>query len=1290
MTRIKHLTAAFLTLLASLTVPAREVTHYMPADGLAGTNVSSICRNEGFLWIATNDGLSRFDGRTFKNYRSGSGKHGLTSNNIETMMSDSQGRLWIGLKTGGVDVYDPRQDTFTHISELAPDYPSRVLCIYEDSYGNIWLGSWEEGLYQLVPGVDGHYDVKRHYPRNIVSSIVEKPAGKLWIGTYYGFFLYDIINRCDISIPGVQLSVTQMKDTGDDCELWFSSWGHGLGRISWDSSYAVSFQTDLRYPGEDIYCFSYDGKDGFSIGTWGDGIKPESPVDAHVPLTFYNDQDGKLWIGTYGQGLYCIEDDPDGVESITDIPAPVSTLCQFGDKVAVGTQGAGLYMLDPDTGRLTSAGRGDETFFQRNILSLLNDPSLLVVSNDDKGINYCTPDKFPAFRQFSVDNEFVKITTMKFSPDGLLWMGTKQNGVYSARYDSADGTLSSLRHYDDFGLDEITGIEYGSNGELWLSSHRGIFCYDPFESSVHWSDLSEMIYCMVHKKDSGELWFGTTEGIKVLNYRRGEQQLTAAPFSRLLPEGTVRDLSLDSKGNLWFSLAGKVYCFSSSRSELIGVGIGSAGQGFFSCSCVLSTRGRGGVTTEKILFGGTDKLLLIDPVLALGGPSGSQILLSDLQVDHRSVSVGDRLYGREILSEAPEYVSSVTIPYQCQWIGLNFTDVGAGRSQYNYEYRIAEFSQDFRYFDIGKPLTLSQLQPGSYHISIRPASVTSDNSGDTFDLEVIIPAPWWRTKLFYWLLAAVIAIALAGVLFYIRAYYRRRQEKYRQELLKQEQEEILHEKESFFTDLSHDIMTPLSLILAPIYDLQRDESVSEDQREKLNIISKNAELLSSFFNSILDFKRAEISASDLHGKDIEIVSYCKLILNAFDYAAGTKGIRLIFNTDLQDMTVSIDTVKFERVLYNLLSNAVKFTDKGGRVELSLHCTVSTEAPATLEIDVRDTGRGIAPENSSRIFEKFYREKRDSGSGGLGIGLYTTRRFVEAMGGSIGIESELGRGTNFHISLPAAIPEQPEEAPVAADGADGGFTVLLVEDNAHLRNYMKQKFSGLFSVAVATNGEEALSYIRTNLPEIVISDVMMPVMDGLELCRRIKSDPVSADIFVILLSARISLEDEASGYKTGADFYLKKPFDPDVLVNHIRNVYATCQQYRKQASRGGVPSSDAPAAPGPGAEFISKAVEVVESHLSDETFRIEQFAQEMGVSRTALHRKFNLLLGDSPSNFVRKIRLDRAAQMLRETDLTVSEIAYTTGFTQAHYFIKCFKDVYNLTPRSWREKNKITG
>ena len=1298
---MKHLIITILTIFTSGISYSQEVNHYTAANGLSGTDVTSICENENYLWIATNDGLNQFDGKKFKVYRKDNSGNSITENNIETLMFDSHGFMWIGFKTGGVDIFNPRENKFIHISKIVDEYPQRVISIYEDSKNNIWLGSWEDGLYLLEPAGNEElsYKVSKHYPNSIISGIIEKPEGKIWIGTYFGYYLYDMEKRREIKVNDNSYAITQFLDTGEKNSIWFSAWASGMHKLEWNDDISVVTEKNINSNTGDVYRILSTGNNQFILGTWGDGVKTLSLqsrkttnselTNSPVIMSFFRDRFYKIWIGTYGSGLYRLNDENSGIINISSISgnnsSAVYAIHNIGNNLLlIGTLGDGLHLYDIKKRTIYPIEvKKGENLFYKYILSIYKDDEVLIAGNDDMGLLYSPLNgnitSALTLKKFLADNNFGKITSIFRDSKSRFWIGTKQFGLVSMNYDRNKETFTDYFHYDSFGMDEITGFTESPDGQIWVSSHSGIYLFNPLINKVQkfGQHNSEIIYSLVDDKINKRLWLGTSDGLRVLYYSGGN--IIENPLSsEILPKGAVRNVILDDNYNLWFSISNRIFYYTEKNREIKEINPGTSNKfvWFSSSRCEIDNK-------QYIVFGGMDNMLLIDPLSVLNQPNNSKIILTELQVDHQTVNVGQKVYGKVVLNEDTEYTNSITLSYLCKWISLSFTEIGWDNYYNSYQYRIKGFSEEWQYLDISKPITFSQLPPGDYSLSIRLNDVSkTENAEPVWSLQIAITPPWWKTGVFYVILSFLILLLLLSLAYLIKNYYKKRQSQKLKEIEKKKKEELLQEKESFFAGLSHDLLTPFSLIIAPISDLMKDKKINEDQHEKLEIISKNANFLSDIFSTILDLKRAELIDTEIKERNVELVSFVQIITNAFDYLAKSNEIELTYNYNIPQLYALIDAIKLERILYNLISNAFKFTKKEGKINISFNYD---ESQNVFNLKISDTGVGIEKKNQEKVFDKFYQEKKGKTSAGLGLGLYTTRKFVHMMGGDMSLQSEPQNGTTITITFPV---KKAEQAVAVSDkdkdnDEDTLFTILLVEDNSQLRDYLKKRLSAHFNVAVASDGEEALVFIKNNLPEIVISDVMMPGMDGLSLCAEIKNTALFSDIFVILLSAKSSTEDEMLGYKAGADFYIKKPFEPDVLIKQLTNVYSTRQQRRKQIITDFLSPQGSTHDLQPKDDFLHKAIKIIEEHLMDDNFRIDDFASEMNLSKTVLHRKFKLIIGETPNIFIRNVRLRKAANMLKETELSISEIAYMTGFSQAHYFIKCFREVYKDTPKNFR-------
>ncbi|MBP1614846.1 MAG: hypothetical protein H6Q13_2294 [Bacteroidetes bacterium] len=1291
---------------------SQEFRHYDTMDGLSSIEVTSICENENFMWMATTDGLNRFDGRNFKVYKRENGNpNSLTANNIETLLFDSGGLLWIGLKTGGVDIYDPQKDQFTHLRNIIKGKcPHRVISIFEDSQKNIWLGSWEEGLYRLTPNKSHGYDASAYYDGYIISSILEKPRGYVWFGSYFGFFVYDLNSKQWIEKGKGNMAVTQFLDSGEKDALWCSTWNSGLLKMQWNGTKPMQVKTEAKHTGKEflsIFRMLQGAGNNLYLGTWGGGVKMINADDSNIRLLanknfdaslincLYRDKYNDIWIGTFGKGIYRFNPDENGIKRFPvshELPVSAMSLTSVeNNSILVGTQGNGVYLCRlSDNSIVAKSGNIKNGSLNNYILSMYSDHQFIMAGHDGYGFLYHFKEgnthKELNLKSFSGDKQLEKITSFFYSDDGRMWIGSKQNGLMSVNPDKKRESFTRYIHYDSFGRDEITGFAPYDKHHLWISSHSGLYLFNTQSNKIEKNGhiiSDEIVYSLAMNKQNHCLWIGTSTDL--LQIDKGSTQAHTVFPSDILPKGAIKDLTLDSENNLWFSIGGRIFCYMTSRKM-----IKEINATIFGKHTILSASRAIIDNREHIVFGSTDYLIIIDPHLALNQSEKTKILLIELQVDHQRVKAGEKIHDKIVLTKEAEYVSSIELSYKSKWVSLSFTETGTDFYNNKYQYRIRGFSDNWQYLNLSYPISFSQLVPGSYVLEIRKYDGFADKPV-CWSMDITVTPPWWNTGWFYTLVIICIAITLGLIIYLILRRYKKQQLRRLHKIERVKQEELLREKESFFAGLSHDLLTPFSLIVAPANDLLRESAQEDPQREKLEIIAKNASFLSDIFSTILDFKRAEFSDSEIKERKTEIVSFTRLVVQSFAYLAKSKNIGLDYQSSMPELYLLIDHVKIERILYNLISNSLKYTSEEGMITVSLDYD---DSRSELCYQIKDNGAGIEKINQLKVFDKFYREPKyahSHTSQGFGIGLYVVKRFVAMLNGKLSIESEPGKGTKVNITLPAAVcpNEMDKELDAAKNSSkqDDAITILLVEDNEELREYLKTKFSSHFTVITARNGVEAMELIAEYLPEIVVSDVMMPESDGFTLCRRIKENSLYADIFVILLTAKSSTDDELQGYKAGADIYIKKPFDSDALINQMININQT-RQKRKAQLLGRLVSPDSKDIEfDPKDQFLQQSMKVIEEHLMDADFKIDEFAAEMNISKTVLHRKFRALVGQTPNQFIRTIRLRKAVNLLNTSELTIAEIAYLTGFNQSHYFIKCFREVYNDTPKNFRQALK---
>lgn len=1286
-----------------LTISPQRLQHFDLTNGLSSSEITAICENEQYIWIATEDGLNRFDGHHFKIYKSKQHGNSLKNNNIETLYFDTKGLLWIGLKTGGVDIYNPYTDQFIHLNEIVKEnIPNRVIAIFEDSDSNIWLGSWEEGIYKLIPQnqTQTQFEIQKFYNQEVVSCFLEKPKGYIWAGTYNGLRLFDMNLNKWIHIIDNQ-SINAIHSPKGRNVLYCSSWNENLFKVKWDKIATKAKYKLLKVYNPPIHSIESDASDNLLFGTWGEGIRILSSEDkpiTKIPATLksinatfinalYKDRWGNIWIGSYGKGLYKYTPDNKGTSllSSSNMHEPFTSILTYKNQVLLGTLGGGLFQYNLQTGEEKSIYHAKDKFKDHILsLSLIND--ITFIGHDGLGFLYQFAGQ--PLKEFKVKDEQLSKVTTFCSQGNKLWIGTKQNGLMSVVIDKDGKQLIDYIHYTDVNHDRINAITPYKNNLLLIASHNGLSTFNistqKYEKQIINNDI---VYSIIVDNKNNCWWVGTSNGLLKVEETNGVfNTININQQYCFLPQGAVKSLLQDSYHNLWFFIGDRIFYYNYDSKKLCEPNINYINSSILSAKEIIFQ------DKEYILLGDAKHLIQLDVEKIIHMADSANLIWTDLEINHEHIGVGEKINQQTILKKSTEYTSSLQVSHNSKWLSFSFTETGESNYINQYLYKLEGFSDQWQLLDLSRPLTFSQLNPGNYTLQIVKYNGEQKKLAKSIKIEIL--PPWWKSTTFYILSASCILSILVLILFFIINKYREKSRKEIQRMENQKKEELLKEKESFLEGFSHDLITPLSLIVTPAKDLLKESPQNSVQRERLSVIVKNATFLSELFSEILDIKQTELfSDMTINNKEVEIISFCHIIINAFNYLALSKKISLSYECPAQTEFILLDTVKFERILYNLLSNAIKYTPENGKITV---CLEFTEQQFILK--VKNTSPAIAMEHHEAIFNKFYRlpqydkyDKKDFPQG-LGIGLYVIKKLVHAMQGNIKVDSSSSFGVIFTVQLPAKrinSQEKVEKKSIMPNKNNSkASNILLVEDNEKILEYLSNALSNYFSIRTATNGEEALNEINKSLPEIVISDIMMPIMDGLTLCKKIKENPSYADIFVIILTAKISSEDELNGYKQGVDIYIKKPFDTEALIKQIMNILNTRQKRKNLLYQNFIvkdsEKQNHPQNINPQDAFLTQAMKVIEENLDKADFSTDDFASHMNISKTLLFKKFKKLVNQTPNHFIKEIRLKKAATLLAENNLSITEIAYLTGFNQVHYFIKCFKEKYGITPKGYRD------
>ena len=808
----------------------------------------------------------------------------------------------------------------------------------------------------------------------------------------------------------------------------------------------------------------------------------------------------------------------------------------------------------------------------------------------------------------------------------------------------------------------------------------------------------------VYKDSRGLVWIATREGLNVYDTRRHVfLDLSSVAEAK---GNFIAAITEDQERNMWVSTSRKV----------IRVTVASDGKGsyLFDSRAYNSEDG-----LQNCDFNQRSIKTLHNGIIAIGGLYGVNVFAPDhirynkmlpnvmftgLSLFDEAVKVGQSYGGRVLIEKELNDVENVEFDYK-----QNIFSVSFASDNYNlpektqYMYKLEGFNNDWLTLPLGvHNVTFTNLAPGKYVLRVKAINSDGYVGIKEATLGIVVNPPFWMS----WWAYLLYAVGLVIVLFLARyRMLKREREKFHLQQIENEvakNEEINNMKFRFFTNVSHELRTPLTLIISPLEGMLK-ETTDELQSTRLQLMYRNAQRLLHLVNQLLDFRKGEMSTHQLSLSEGDIISYVHSVCNSFLLMADKKHIQFSFFSGIDTFSMAFDADKVGKIVMNLLSNAFKFTPEGGRVTVMIEHVAGT--PDILEIKIADTGIGISDVDKEHIFERFYQagHKGVEETTGNGIGLSLVRDFVTLHEGEVKVFDNIGMGSVFVIQFPVKHVETqvqlPEETGMPAGDEEDkemkeeareemerkNFPLLLiVDDNEDFRIFMRYSLELQYRVKLAVNGKEAWEMMQEELPDLVISDVMMPQMDGNELCRLIKQDKRTAHIPVILLTARQNTEAKLEGLQTGADDYVTKPFNMTILVLRIRKLIELSRYHR--VTQGMIdPAPSEIVITSLDEKLIEKAIKYVEDNMSRTELSVEELSRELGMSRVHLYKKLLQITGKTPIEFIRVIRLKRAAQLLRESQLHVSEVAFEVGFNNPKYFSRYFKDEFGVLPSVYQEK-----
>ncbi len=1338
MQNLKFNTCVVITLLglilfnpAVLFGKSRFFSNLKVKDGLPVNEVFTISQDStGLIWMGTNNGIVCYDGYEMKVFRQGDSKNSpLPGNQITSIVHDKNLGFWLGSYEGLV-WFDTQTNTMKQVNL---GQPREIRCLLLQGDSLLWAGS-ANGLICLKTH-DGSYtiynDQNSNLGSNIVRSLYVDSGHNLWIGTFNGLNrlspdgkmdLLDLKGKYKPELKNNLVLEIQPYSANNDSLLWIGT-ETGLvllDRISLKTSVYHSGNTGFGnevvkciYPlengqlyfGTDFGFYFFDSRSGKFEVSLHDPFNNYSLTN-NVVWDIFSDRAGLLWLAT-ANGISRLNTHHDRFRF-----TPV--IQKIGNE-QIGNQVNDLY-CDPDQTLWLATKSGVFALFtDGNNLSFSNDPNSkhpLVFNNINTiggdylgriwigsagGINVWDTEQnkmYTITASFNLNRGLRSNYISAFiSPeDGSFWVSTWGGGLYKAKGNFENVDEISFEYIADFNTNIL------SSGEaIWLENKNKVYRIDL--STLQINELKQLNE-IVGKRNinsllitsKGELWVGLTKQLLMWNTQSEKSEI----FNIIQgEEDIINNLTEDHQGNIWGSTLTSIFCFSpsTSQTDFFPMSKGIPLDVFLEQSFSRSHSG-------EISFGGNDGFISFLPSEIKKNLFCPKTIITGIKINNKPIEKVNELKGKNRSDKLITYADKIVLKYNQNSVSFSFSALHFGDPGRNlYAYQLEGYDDNWNYTSGFRNLaTYSNLPPDRYLFKVKG----SNNEGVWFDNEasliLVVKPPFWASA---WAIALYLVVFQLVITMLFITY--RNKVRYKAEinaitLEKEKNEELVRAKQQFFTNISHEFRTPLNLIIGPVQTLLTKHQFNNDIRSMLQLVSKNSRRLLSLVNQLMDIRKIENQSLELNLQPISIRTFMHDQYELFSDMAVNQQVEFLIEQPSSDFTVISDPDKLESIVQNLLSNAFKFTPAKGRIELKL------EFPGEelMRLSVSDSGSGIAPEDQPYVFNRYYQGNNAKQlNKGYGIGLNLVKEYCEILRGKIGFESQPGSGTVFYVELPVQtgniiplnLKSQKLSVPIGKkttwsdlSSSHSMPSILIADDHYEMLQYLELNLAGKYHVLSVSNGKEAINILEKYKIDLIISDVMMPVLDGFMLCNKIKSNPKYSGIPIILLTAATLTDKQIEGFRSGADDYLVKPFNPDVLEARIESLLyrnRKVEEYIKQQLIVGnqeikVESHDE--------KLLQETIQYINEHLSDPEINIDRMCKAIGVSHSSLYRKIKQQTGLSLNELIRQVKIKRAAHLLKNKKLTIAEIMDETGFTNHSYFAKCFRKEFGLSPREYAEKH----
>ena len=1328
-------------------------------NGLPTDEVQKVFQDkDGYIWIATRSGLCQYDGYQVKTYKSNLYTPELfTNNNIQCLADDNNHNLWIGTLEG----LNVLNKTTGYIRKIViPGIASNaVSCLLITKNNTVWIGT-DSGLCRYIPEnnsfvIYGHSRTGNVLNTIAIKSLIEDSRGNVWIGTWSdGLYRYNPKQKRFYAYPKMNLRNSAHIIYEDyKKRLWVGTWDEGLFMI--ENPYEMNHLRWKRFVHEAgnpnslsdniVYSISEDTnthtlwvgtRSGLSICNHNSGIgyftnylseSKKYPIPNNEVNSIIRDRSGIMWLGTIGGGV-CWANTKQSLFNLYTMEAlkielPTNSMRSlFVDDeglvwMGVGTYGLAVYDRKKDICRYYpkipefSNVKGMPTV--NTIVQIKRTKELWIgtydggiyVYNKGQKVKNLLPQNTPYLRDGCVNS-------IKEDKNGNLWIGTRSG--LCVRYPNGKGYIFNKLVIDnkDLGRTKIRSVWEDTDGSIWCGTENsGVIRItgNPqkprtlkfYQYSLANKKLNSIEALCFFKDNSGRLWLGT-EGGGLNLYDKNKDSFISVNKLINLPGDFVGSIQQDSKGNLWLGTNyGLVKLDVTQDLKTSGIRVYTSADGlqdnFFIPSSSFNKNG-------ELFFGGYKGYNSFFPDKMGDNVTKAPVFITDIKIFNQSFGSLDEKLRNRMSKNMPGFTKEIRLPYKYNNFTIEFAAlVYCNPRQNKYAYKLDGFDKEWQYTDASRRFAYyNNLKSGTYTFHLKATNENGAWNENETTLQVVILPPLWAT---WWAYLIYLVIALVITRISLRTAKNRMRLKNDLKLQQMEQaksEELNHAKLQFFTNITHELLTPLTIISATVDDLKM---ISPQNSDHYAVMQNNISRLIRLLQQILEFRKAESGNLKLKVSNDNLADFVKKEVNSLRPLMKKKKMHFSVVCDPENIQGYFDPDKLDKILYNLLSNASKYNNEGGFVQVNLSCDSGKEYAILI---VKDNGMGISPDKMESLFKRFYEgDYRRFNTIGTGIGLSLTKDLVELHQGTISVESEVGKGTSFCVKIPIdrsfykdeeiddsrknISEETISDLQISVQGSEKSVeakshSLLVVEDNEELLQLMVTLLNREYNIYTAQNGKEGIVVIENEDIDLVVSDIMMPEMNGIEFCKHIKNNFETSHIPLILLTAKNKEEDRIEAYDSGADGFISKPFKLTVLHAKIKNLLKSRERVAKDFKKQLVFEAKELNYTSIDEEFLQRAIDCVYKHLDNSEFDQQQFIEEMGSSKSTLYKKLKSLTGLNTSAFIRNIRLKAACKIVEDKKrIRISELAYAVGFNDPKYFSACFKKEFGMLPSEYIER-----